>query len=846
MHAFLVTRVAALRRALVPRWLTWPGRYGLVVILGLVVVTGVPWSGPTAAVQASVGTPRTLRTAATAVAATSQDPVLVVGGDIACDVGSTVTATTCQQGATSDVVTGLGADAVLPLGDEQYQTASATAFQQMYDPSWGRVKATSHPVAGNHEYLTGGAAGYYGYFGGAAGDTGKGYYSWNIGAWHLIALNSECSQSPQIGCAAGSPQETWLKADLAANPGRCTLAYWHQPLFASGGAGSNSLYQDFWQDLYNAHADVVLNGHAHDYERFAPQTPTGAPDQAGLRQFIVGTGGKDLTGFTAPLPNEEARQDSSFGAMKLVLHQSSYDWQFLPTAGNTWTDTGSGTCHTTTTAPAAPVASFTATPVSGTVPVSTTFTDTSTGTPTTWSWDFGDGTPPDTTQTPQHTYTNPGTYTVTLTATNTTGSNTLTKTNLITTTASNPMTLGGAYTALSPVRVADTRPGSGQANAGMTVAGQSSLVVHLSPTVPAGSSAAALSVTAVNAAQAGFLSVYPTGNAPSAPTSALNFVGGTPCTTAGCVVPNLVMTPVSPTGDVTIYNGSGGPVDVVVDVQGFFSTTNATTSGAGHYYTVPTTRLADTRCSTSAASCGNAQLPPANANLTTLGANQTRDVAVTGQGGLPPTGISAAVVQLTVTNTTGPGYLTAYPTGSTPPTASNVNWASGQTTSNRAVVTVGSNGKISLFANSTTDVIVDVVGYFSDTTTAASAGALFTPVTPGRLIDTRNGPGPLGAGASQSVQVTGHAGIPAEINGNPTAAVINLTDASATANSFLTVTPTTLTPPATTSDLNFAPNEIRANTNIATLSATGALSVYNLTGNTNFIIDTTGYFTKAS
>jgi len=223
VHAFLVTRVAALRRALVPRWLTWPGRYGLVVILGLVVVTGVPWSGPTAAVQASVGTPRTLRTAATAVAATSQDPVLVVGGDIACDVGSTVTATTCQQGATSDVVTGLGADAVLPLGDEQYQTASATAFQQMYDPSWGRVKATSHPVAGNHEYLTGGAAGYYGYFGGAAGDTGKGYYSWNIGAWHLIALNSECSQSPQIGCAAGSPQETWLKTDLAANPGRCTL-----------------------------------------------------------------------------------------------------------------------------------------------------------------------------------------------------------------------------------------------------------------------------------------------------------------------------------------------------------------------------------------------------------------------------------------------------------------------------------------------------------------------------------------------------------------------------------------------------------------------------------------------
>jgi len=231
VNAFLVTRAVARRRALVPRWLTWPGRYGVVVILALLVATGLPWSGPTAAVQASVGTPKA---GAAVVAATSQDPVLVVGGDIACDVGSAVTATTCQQGATSDVVTGLGADAVLPLGDEQYQTASATAFQQMYDPSWGRVKATSHPVAGNHEYLTGSAAGYYGYFGGAAGDAAKGYYSWNIGAWHLIALNSECSQGPRIGCATGSPQETWLKADLAANPSRCTLAYWHQPLFSSG------------------------------------------------------------------------------------------------------------------------------------------------------------------------------------------------------------------------------------------------------------------------------------------------------------------------------------------------------------------------------------------------------------------------------------------------------------------------------------------------------------------------------------------------------------------------------------------------------------------------------------
>lgn len=286
---------------------------------------------------------------------------------------------------------------------------------------------------------------------------------------------------------------------------------------------------------------------------------------------------------------------------------------------------------------------------------------------------------------------------------------------------------------------------------------------------------------------------------------------------------------------------------MIVDVQGFFSSTNATNSGNGHYYPVPTSRLADTRCAAeptrSSAACTNAHLPPANANLTTLGANQTRDVAIAGQSDIPPTGVSAAVVQLTVTDTTGPGYLTAYPSGGSQPTASNANWGAGQTTFNRAIVTVGGNGKVSLFANSTTDVIVDVVGYFSDNTTAATAGALFTPVTPGRLIDTRNGPGPLRAGGSRGVQVTGQAGIPTKRDSNPTAAVINVTDATATTNSFLTVTPTTLNPPATTSDLNFAPNEIRANTDIATLSATGDISVYNLTGNTDIVIDTTGYFT---
>ena len=302
-------------------------------------------------------------------AAAASDPVVAAGGDIACDVGSTPTETSCDQGATSDILTGLNPDAVLPLGDEQYMNGSSTSFAQMYDPSWGRDKSVSHPVPGNHEYATSGASGYYGYFGNAAGDPSKGYYSWDIGAWHVIALNSNCGASAQIGCASGSPQETWLQSDLAANAGKCILAYWHHPLFSSGNGGSNSIYQPFWQDLYNAHADVVLNGHTHGYEVFAPQSPTGAADPMGPREFVVGTGGYSFYGFTAALPNEQVRQNSTFGVMKLVLHATSYDWQFLPVAGSTWTDSGTATCHNA--APAAPTGvTVSGTPTTSQVPLS--------------------------------------------------------------------------------------------------------------------------------------------------------------------------------------------------------------------------------------------------------------------------------------------------------------------------------------------------------------------------------------------------------------------------------------------------------------------------------------------
>ena len=281
-----------------------------------------------------------------AAAAAPADPVLAVGGDIGCKPGTATTSSACQQQATSDLVAGLGADAVLPLGDQQYEVASSSEYQQVYDPTWGRVKGVSRPIPGNHEYLTSGAAGYFGYFGTAAGDSSKGgYYSWDIGAWHLIALNSQCSSAPQAGCAAGSPQEQWLRADLAANRGKCTLAYWHEPRFSSGNGGSNTLFQPFWQALQEAGADVVLNGHTHAYERFAPQNAAGTADPTGPRSFVVGTGGVNLQGFTAALPNEQVRQNNTFGVMKLTLHASSYDWNFLPVAGQTFTDSGSGTCH---------------------------------------------------------------------------------------------------------------------------------------------------------------------------------------------------------------------------------------------------------------------------------------------------------------------------------------------------------------------------------------------------------------------------------------------------------------------------------------------------------------------
>ena len=295
--------------------------------------------------------------------ASASDPVLMAAGDIACDPlsssfnGGLGTSGSCRQRAVSDLVlSDPDVDAVAALGDIQYYCGGAAAFAASYDLSWGRFRSLTRPAVGNHEYIsdpgttpatdcdtTGRAAGYFGYFGAAAGTPGQGWYSYDLGSWHVIALNSNCGDAG--GCGAGSAQDTWLQADLAAHPATCTLAYWHIPLWSSGGrAAPNSA--TFTSRLYAAGADVVLAGHDHVYERFAPQNPAGQPDPArGIRAFVVGTGGANHTTITTVAANSEVRDAATFGVLRLVLHPTGYDWRFVPEAGKTFTDAGTAACH---------------------------------------------------------------------------------------------------------------------------------------------------------------------------------------------------------------------------------------------------------------------------------------------------------------------------------------------------------------------------------------------------------------------------------------------------------------------------------------------------------------------
>ena len=275
--------------------------------------------------------------AALASVGSAAPPAVLVGaGDIAaCDVGTDT--------ATANVLDRIPG-AVFTTGDNVYRDGTPEEFGRCYHETWGRHRARTRPAPGNHDHHTEGAAGYFGYFGSNAGERGKGYYSYGRGPWHIVVLNSNCSYVG--GCGPGSPQEQWLRADLASHPADCTLAYWHHPRFSSGTHGGSATYAAFWQALQDHGADVVVVGHDHLYERFAPQTAAGVPDAAGgIRQFVVGTGGRSLYPFGAPVPNSEVRYNGSAGVLKLALWTKSFSWRSIPVAGDTFSDSGTQSCH---------------------------------------------------------------------------------------------------------------------------------------------------------------------------------------------------------------------------------------------------------------------------------------------------------------------------------------------------------------------------------------------------------------------------------------------------------------------------------------------------------------------
>jgi Concanavalin A-like lectin/glucanases superfamily/Bacterial Ig-like domain len=266
------------------------------------------------------------------------DPIILGAGDIVgCD--------TTGDEATAELLDRLPG-LVTTLGDHVYETGSESDFANCYDPTWGRHKARTLPTIGGHEHLSSpNAAAYYGYFGAAAGDPTKGYYSYDLGTWHVVSLNTECTRVG--GCVPGSPEEQWLRADLLAHPAECTIALMHEPRFSSGGVHGPSYNSKYlFMALEDAGADVVLSGDDHLYERFAPQTTLGVPDPAhGVRQFVVGTGGRSHYEFGLILANSEVRANEAFGVLKMTLHPGSYGWKFEPVAGKTFTDTGSTNCH---------------------------------------------------------------------------------------------------------------------------------------------------------------------------------------------------------------------------------------------------------------------------------------------------------------------------------------------------------------------------------------------------------------------------------------------------------------------------------------------------------------------
>ena len=270
-------------------------------------------------------------------------PSAEAGGAVLVGAGDISECNSAGDSATAKLVQSIGGT-VFTVGDNAYRTGTASQFQKCYGPTWGKFKNRTRPAIGNHEYMSKGAAGYWRYFGGRAGPRGKGWYSYSAGAWRVIVLNSNCTK---VRCGKGSEQERWLRAQLAKHNNKCTLAYFHHARFSSDRHhGTSPWVGPFWEALYDYGADVVVSGHAHSYERFAPQTPWGKADAShGIRQFVVGTGGAGFYRMGPARPNSQVRNANTFGVLKLNLHSDGYQWNFIPQAGKSFRDSGHGKCH---------------------------------------------------------------------------------------------------------------------------------------------------------------------------------------------------------------------------------------------------------------------------------------------------------------------------------------------------------------------------------------------------------------------------------------------------------------------------------------------------------------------
>jgi acid phosphatase type 7 len=312
-----------------------------------------PWA---AVGQQSLSKPRSATAESSQPAKTkSKDAYVLVGaGDIA----------GCSDLSGAEATAKLIANipgTVFAAGDLAYERGTFEEFEKCYDPTWGKFKARTRPAPGNHEYGGSAATGYFRYWGKQAGDPEKGYYSYDLGSWHIVALNTNCNAKGLGGCGEGSPEEAWLKQDLAAHPNSCIVAYGHHPLFSSGLLRSHAEHPELtplWRDLHEAHADLILAGHEHAYERFAPQDPEGNPDpENGIREIVVGTGGRSHTPLGYAQPNSEVRNDRTYGVLKLTLSPGKYRWEFIPVAGQSFRDAGGGVCHnvgSAMTSPAGP------------------------------------------------------------------------------------------------------------------------------------------------------------------------------------------------------------------------------------------------------------------------------------------------------------------------------------------------------------------------------------------------------------------------------------------------------------------------------------------------------------